>query len=105
MVGRFLLVNVSAPPTDMLNYHILKNMQCAESIVAGSPMETLQGTMLEVGCDGDHMTLNGNAIVTKKDQLGTNGVVHYINQLLIPDSGNTRHYTVTHSNTQHYQQW
>uniref|UniRef100_A0A671U8B0 Transforming growth factor-beta-induced protein ig-h3 n=1 Tax=Sparus aurata TaxID=8175 RepID=A0A671U8B0_SPAAU len=71
---------------DLLNYHILKNMQCAESIVSGTPMETLQGTVLEVGCDGDEMTLNGKAIITKKDQLGTNGVVHYINELLIPDS-------------------
>ncbi|TDH07271.1 hypothetical protein EPR50_G00104200 [Perca flavescens] len=71
---------------DLLNYHILKHMQCAESIVAGTPMETLQGTTLEVGCDGGDMTLNGKAIVTKKDQLGTNGVVHYINELLIPDS-------------------
>ena len=50
-------------------------------------METLQGTVLEVGCDGDQMTLNGKAIITKKDQLGTNGVIHYINELLIPDSG------------------
>lgn len=71
----------------MLNYHILKQMQCAESIVSGTPMETLQGTVLEVGCDGDQMTLNGKAIVTRKDKLGTNGVIHYINELLIPDSG------------------
>lgn len=71
---------------DLLNYHILKTMQCAESIVSGTPMETLQGTMLEVGCDGDQMTLNGKAIITRKDHLGTNGVVHYINELLIPDS-------------------
>ncbi|KAM9357200.1 transforming growth factor-beta-induced protein ig-h3 [Symphorus nematophorus] len=71
---------------DLLNYHILKHMQCAESIVSGTPMETLQGTVLEVGCDGDQMTLNGKAIITRKDQLGTNGVVHYINELLIPDS-------------------
>lgn len=74
---------------DMLNYHILKHMQCAESVVAGTPMETLQGTTLEVGCDGDAMTLNGKAIVTKKDQLSTNGVIHYINELLIPDSAKT----------------
>ncbi|XP_070692424.1 transforming growth factor-beta-induced protein ig-h3 [Pempheris klunzingeri] len=71
---------------DLLNYHILKHMQCAESIVAGTPMETLQGTVLEVGCDGDQMTLNGKAIITRKDQLGTNGVIHYISELLIPDS-------------------
>ncbi|XP_029021328.1 transforming growth factor-beta-induced protein ig-h3 isoform X2 [Betta splendens] len=74
---------------DLLNYHIVKQMWCAESIVSGSPMETLQGTVLEVGCDGDQMTLNGKAIVTKKDQLGTNGVIHYINELLVPDSAKT----------------
>uniref|UniRef100_A0A672YWK5 Transforming growth factor-beta-induced protein ig-h3 n=1 Tax=Sphaeramia orbicularis TaxID=375764 RepID=A0A672YWK5_9TELE len=74
---------------DLLNYHILKHMQCAESIVSGTPMETLQGTMLEVGCDGDQMTLNGRAIITRRDQLGTNGVIHYINELLIPDSAKT----------------
>ncbi|MEQ2172071.1 hypothetical protein GOODEAATRI_017285, partial [Goodea atripinnis] len=71
---------------DLLNYHILKQLQCAESIVSGTPMETLQGTSLEVGCDDDQMTLNGKAIITKKDQLGTNGVIHYISELLIPDS-------------------
>lgn len=59
-------------------------------------METLQGTVLEVGCDGDRMTLNGKAIITKKDQLGTNGVVHYISELLIPDSGtNSANTTIT----------
>ncbi|XP_029917728.1 transforming growth factor-beta-induced protein ig-h3 [Myripristis murdjan] len=74
---------------DLLNFHILKHMQCAESVVSGTPMETLQGTVLEVGCDGADMTLNGKAIITRKDQLGTNGVVHYINELLIPDSAKT----------------
>lgn len=65
-------------------------------------METLQGTVLEVGCDGDQMTLNGKAIITKKDQLGTNGVIHYINELLIPDSGTyiTVNTTNTASNTE-----
>ncbi len=72
-------------------------MQCAESIVSGTPMETLQGTMLEVGCDGDQMTLNGKAIITRKDHLGTNGVIHYINELLIPDSGTNT--TINTANT------
>ncbi|KAA0709286.1 Transforming growth factor-beta-induced protein ig-h3 [Triplophysa tibetana] len=74
---------------DMLNYHILKNLHCSESIVSGSPLETMQGTVLEVGCDGDKMTLNGKAIITEKDKLGTNGVIHYISELLIPDSAKT----------------
>ncbi|XDV37062.1 hypothetical protein PO909_006745 [Leuciscus waleckii] len=74
---------------DLLNYHILKNLHCSESIVAGTPLETLQGSVLEVGCDGAEMTINGKAIVMQKDKLGTNGVVHYINELLIPDSAKT----------------
>ncbi|XP_076878008.1 transforming growth factor-beta-induced protein ig-h3 [Brachyhypopomus gauderio] len=74
---------------DLLNNHILKNMHCSESIVSGTPLETLMGTVLEVGCDGEELTLNGKAIVTNKDQLGTNGVIHYINELLIPDSAKT----------------
>uniref|UniRef100_A0A672NM34 Transforming growth factor-beta-induced protein ig-h3-like n=1 Tax=Sinocyclocheilus grahami TaxID=75366 RepID=A0A672NM34_SINGR len=74
---------------DLLNYHILKNLHCSESIVAGTPLETLQGTVLEVGCDGEEMTINGKAIVTQRDKLGTNGVIHYVNELLIPDSAKT----------------
>ncbi|XP_051935309.1 transforming growth factor-beta-induced protein ig-h3 [Hippocampus zosterae] len=74
---------------DLLNYHILKNMRCAESIVSGTPMETLQGAVLEVGCDGDRLTVNGKAVVVKKDQLATNAVVHYVDEVLIPDSAKT----------------
>jgi len=55
--------------------------------VAGTLLETLQGTVLEVGCNGDEITINGKAIVTQRDKLGTNGVIHYVNELLIPDSG------------------
>lgn len=60
---------------------------CAEAIVAGLSVETLQGTTLEVGCSGDMLTINGKAIISNKDILATNGVIHYIDELLIPDSG------------------
>ncbi|XP_053362111.1 transforming growth factor-beta-induced protein ig-h3 [Clarias gariepinus] len=83
------IINDPVSLKELLNYHILKSMHCAESIVAGTPLETLQGTVLEVGCDGEEMTLNGKNIVTSTDKLGTNGVVHYINELLIPDSVKT----------------
>lgn len=60
---------------------------CAEAIVAGLSVETLQGTTLEVGCSGDMLTINGKAIISNKDVLATNGVIHFIDELLIPDSG------------------
>lgn len=60
---------------------------CAEAIVTGLSMETIEGTTLEVGCSGDQLTINGKAIISNKDILATNGVIHFIDELLIPDSG------------------
>lgn len=60
---------------------------CAEAIVAGLSLETLEGTTLEVGCSGDMLTINGKPIISNKDVLATNGVIHFIDELLIPDSG------------------
>lgn len=73
--------------TDLLNHHILKSAMCAEAIIAGLTMETLEGTTLDVGCSGEELTLNGKPIIANKDVLATNGVVHFVNELLIPDSG------------------
>lgn len=77
----------SVRPPDLLKNHILKSAMCAEAIVAGLSVETLQGTTLEVGCSGDMLTINGKAIISNKDTLATNGVIHHIDELLIPDSG------------------
>uniref|UniRef100_A0A4W5R4X3 Periostin, osteoblast specific factor a n=1 Tax=Hucho hucho TaxID=62062 RepID=A0A4W5R4X3_9TELE len=41
---------------------------------------------VEIGCDGDSLTVNGIKMVLKKDIVTTNGVIHLINQVLIPDS-------------------
>ncbi|XP_053317919.1 transforming growth factor-beta-induced protein ig-h3 [Spea bombifrons] len=74
---------------DLLHHHILRSAQCSEAIIAGSSMETLEGSSLEVGCLGEELTLNGKAIISKKDILATNGVVHFIDELLIPDAAKT----------------
>ncbi|XP_042310213.1 transforming growth factor-beta-induced protein ig-h3 [Sceloporus undulatus] len=74
---------------DLLNNHILKSAMCAEAIIAGLSMETLDGNMLEIGCNGDELTLNGRPIIANKDVIATNGVIHFVNELLIPDSAKT----------------
>lgn len=62
-------------------------MQCSEAIMSGASYETLEGTNIEIGCDGDSVTVNGIKMVLKKDIVTSNGVVHYIDQVLMPDSG------------------
>lgn len=70
----------------LLNYHLLNSVQCSEAIMAGSVYETAEGTTIEIGCDGDSLTVNGIKMVLKKDIVTTNGVIHLIDQVLIPNS-------------------
>ncbi|XP_061607560.1 periostin-like isoform X2 [Phyllopteryx taeniolatus] len=70
----------------LVNYHLLKSVQCSEAIMAGSAYETEEGSGVEVGCDGDSLTVNGVKMVLKKDIVATNGVIHLIDQVLVPNS-------------------
>ncbi|XP_056127925.1 periostin, osteoblast specific factor b isoform X1 [Rhinichthys klamathensis goyatoka] len=70
----------------LLNYHLLNSVQCSEAIMAGTSHETLEGSNIEIGCDGDSLTVNGIKMVLKKDIVTSNGVIHLIDQVLMPDS-------------------
>lgn len=73
--------------TALLNYHLLDSVQCSEAIMSGTAYETLEGSNIEIGCDGDSLTVNGIKMVLKKDIVTTNGVIHLIDQVLMPNSG------------------
>ncbi|ROL54375.1 Periostin [Anabarilius grahami] len=70
----------------LLKYHLLNSVQCSEAIMAGSIYGTLEGSNIEIGCDGESLTVNGIKMVLKKDIVTTNGVIHLIDQVLMPDS-------------------
>ncbi|KAL7849115.1 hypothetical protein SRHO_G00207380 [Serrasalmus rhombeus] len=70
----------------LLKYHLLNSLQCSEAIMTGTSYETLEGTNIEIGCDGDSLTVNGIKMVLKKDIVTSNGVIHLIDQVLMPDS-------------------
>uniref|UniRef100_A0AAQ4QB82 Periostin n=1 Tax=Gasterosteus aculeatus aculeatus TaxID=481459 RepID=A0AAQ4QB82_GASAC len=70
----------------LVNYHLLSSVQCSEAIMSGTAYETAEGSTIEIGCDGDSLTVNGITMVLKKDVVTTNGVIHFIDQVLIPDS-------------------
>lgn len=57
--------------------------------MAGSIYGTLEGSNIEIGCDGESITVNGIKMVLKKDIVTSNGVIHLIDQVLMPDSGET----------------
>lgn len=53
----------------------------------GTSYETMEGSSIVIGCDGESLTVNGVKMVLKKDIVTTNGVIHLIDQVLMPDSG------------------
>ncbi|XP_070761499.1 periostin, osteoblast specific factor b isoform X1 [Enoplosus armatus] len=70
----------------LLNFHLLNSVQCSEAIMAGTSYETEEGNNIEIGCDGESLTVNGIKMVLRKDIVTTNGVMHLIDQVLMPDS-------------------
>lgn len=58
--------------------------------MSGASYETLEGHNIEIGCNGDSLTVNGVKMVLKKDIVTTNGVIHLIDEVLMPDSGSNR---------------
>lgn len=50
----------------LLKYHLLNTLQCSEAIMGGAVFETLEGNTIEIGCDGDSITVNGIKMVNKK---------------------------------------
>uniref|UniRef100_A0A7N6AD33 Periostin, osteoblast specific factor b n=1 Tax=Anabas testudineus TaxID=64144 RepID=A0A7N6AD33_ANATE len=70
----------------LVKFHLLDSIQCAEAILAGSSYVTMEGNTIEIGCDGDSITVNGVKMVLKKDIVTTNGVIHLIEKVLMPDS-------------------
>ncbi|TSX58285.1 Periostin [Bagarius yarrelli] len=70
----------------LLKYHLLSSVQCSEAIMAGTNYETLEGSVIEFGCNGNSLTINGIKMILKKDIITSNGVIHLIDQVLIPNS-------------------
>ncbi|NXG74644.1 POSTN protein, partial [Baryphthengus martii] len=70
----------------LVKFHILNTLQCSEAITGGAVYETLEGNTVEVGCDGESLTVNGVKMVKRKDIVTSNGVIHLIDEVLIPDS-------------------
>uniref|UniRef100_A0A672PLU2 Periostin n=1 Tax=Sinocyclocheilus grahami TaxID=75366 RepID=A0A672PLU2_SINGR len=79
-------ISIKGTVHQKMSYHLLNSVQCSEAIMAGSIYGTLEGSNIEIGCDGESLTVNGIKMVLKKDIVTSNGVIHLIDQVLMPDS-------------------
>jgi len=83
---RLLLPENKAELAGILTYHVVPGAANAADLEDGQMLKTLQGGSLTVKITGDVVTING-AKVTTADIAATNGVVHIIDNVLLPPSG------------------
>lgn len=73
--------------TELLRYHVIERDLCSAAIISPTKITTREGQTLEVSCDvSDRLTING-ASASETDILASNGIIHAIDDLLVPDSG------------------
>ena len=70
--------------TQILTYHVVPGEVMAADVTTG-PVATVEGSELDVVSEGGNVTVNG-ATVSEADVTASNGVIHVIDTVLIPES-------------------
>jgi uncharacterized surface protein with fasciclin (FAS1) repeats len=71
---------------EVLTYHVVPGELTAADLSDGEKLKTVQGDSLEVKVSDAGVTVNG-AAVTAADVEASNGIVHVIDEVLIPPEG------------------
>lgn len=71
---------------EILTYHVAAGELGSSELENGQMIETVQGEDVEIGVDGEEVTVNG-AQVAIPDVAASNGVVHVIDEVLLPPMG------------------
>ncbi|XP_064609669.1 transforming growth factor-beta-induced protein ig-h3-like [Liolophura sinensis] len=69
----------------LLKNHMVKRPLCADSIYSACGLRSLNGQIIKANCNGNGLTIQGKKI-QERDILATNGVVHVVDDIFIPDA-------------------
>ena len=70
--------------TDVLTFHVANGFLWANQVVASSSIDTLLGQSFSVDLSSGTPVLNGNATIAQTNIRAKNGVIHLINDVLLP---------------------
>ena len=71
--------------SSVLGYHVVPGVAArSTSLTNGQSVTTLQGQTLSIGVSGSTVTVNG-ATVVSADIEATNGIIHLIDEVLVPE--------------------
>ena len=71
---------------DILTYHVVPGKVMASDVVGLDEAETVNGKTIDVQVDGNTVKVN-DANVTATDVAASNGVIHVIDQVILPPEG------------------
>lgn len=75
--------------TEILTYHVLSGEVFAGDLSAEQAAASLEGGEIFITSDGTNVTVNGAASVVAADVDVSNGVIHAIDQVILPDAYGT----------------
>lgn len=82
LLEKLLLPENKAVLTSILTYHVVSGEVLAADVTAGD-VATVEGSTIAVTTD-DGVKLNGTSTVTATDVDASNGVIHVIDQVIVP---------------------
>lgn len=71
---------------EILTYHVAAGELSSSELKDGQMIETVQGEDVEIAIDGEEVTVNGAAVAIP-DVAASNGIVHVIDEVLLPPAG------------------
>jgi transforming growth factor-beta-induced protein len=71
--------------SNILTYHVVGGQVLAADVIGLSSAETLQGQFLDIAVDANNVMIDSSNVVIT-DILGSNGVIHVIDSVLLPES-------------------
>ena len=80
------LINNITNLTKVLTYHVLLAEVIAADITDGLEALTVEGTNITFAIDGSNVTINNVANITQTDIECSNGYIHVIDAVLVPES-------------------
>ncbi len=81
-----LLEDPQGALTDVLLYHVVEGVVPAETVVTLDSAPTLQGSDVHITVSDDGVFLNDETKVIITDVMASNGIIHVIDSVLIPQS-------------------
>ena len=71
---------------EILTFHVVEGEITSSDLSASQTVETVQGEEILVTVDGGTVTVNGNAVVGTPDVQASNGVIHIVDNVLLPQA-------------------